>query len=198
MIEGGAVPERVVSKQAAMETPDWFAELMARLIDGSVSYLAAQVEAGAEVVQIFDSWAGDLPEHLQEDLVFAPIQRIIEGLHRRVGRVPVIVFARGLGAAHVALARACRPNAISVEPSVPLEWLKSEVCPMLAVQGNLDPLALVIGGEVLKGAARRITASLPAHSHIFNLGHGVRPETPPEHVSELTATVRSADGGSLG
>ena len=198
MIEGGAAPERVRSKQVAMENPGWFAELMMKLIDGSVSYLAAQVEAGAEAVQIFDSWAGDLPENLHESLVFVPIQRIIEGLRRRVGDVPVIVFARGLGAAHVALARACRPNAISVEPSVPLEWLRAEVCPMLAVQGNLDPLALVIGGEVLKGYARRIATSLPAHSHIFNLGHGVRPETPPEHVSELISTVRAADGGSLG
>lgn len=198
MIEGGATLERICSKQAAMEHPSWFAELMRRLIDGSVSYLAAQVEAGAEALQIFDSWAGDLPEILHEDLVFGPIQRIIEGLHHRVGRVPVIVFARGLGAAHGALARACRPNAISVEPSVPLEWLRKEVCPMLAVQGNLDPLALVIGGEVLKSAARRIAASLPAHSHIFNLGHGVRPETPPAHVSELISAVRAADGESIG
>jgi uroporphyrinogen decarboxylase len=198
MIEGGAVPERVRSRQAAMEQPGWFGELMGRLIDGSVSYLAAQVEAGAEALQIFDSWAGDLPENLHEDLVFVPIRRIIEGLHRRVGHVPVIIFARGLGAAHVALACACRPNAISVEPSVPLEWLRAEVCPMLAVQGNLDPLALVIGGEVLKNAVRRITASLPAHSHIFNLGHGVRPETPPEHVSELISTVRAADGELIG
>ncbi len=109
--------------------PSWFVELMRRLIDGSISYLAAQVEAGAEALQIFDSWAGDLPESLHEDLVFAPIQAIIAGLQRRVGSVPVIVFARGLGAAHAALALACRPNAISVEPSVPLEWLRAEVFP---------------------------------------------------------------------
>jgi uroporphyrinogen decarboxylase len=194
MIEGGAVPERLRSRQVAMEYPGWFVELMERLIGGSVSYLAAQVEAGAEALQIFDSWAGDLPESLHENLVFAPVRRIIEGLHRRVSRVPVIVFARGLGAAHAALACACRPNAISVEPSVPLEWLRAEICPLLAVQGNLDPLALVMGGEVLKNAVRRITASLPAHSHIFNLGHGVRPETPPDHVNELISAVRAADG----
>jgi uroporphyrinogen decarboxylase len=198
IIEGGAVSERIRSRRTAMENPSWFVELMGRLIDGSVSYLAAQVEAGAEALQIFDSWAGDLPEFLHEDLVFAPIQRIIEGLQRRVGSVPVIVFARGLGAAHAALALACRPNAISVEPSVPLEWLRAEVSPIVAVQGNLDPLALVMGGKVLKRAARRITASLPMHGHIFNLGHGVRPETAPEHVSELISTVRTADGELVG
>lgn len=198
MIEGGAMPERICSKQVAMEKPGWFGELMERLVQSSVSYLAAQVEAGAEVVQIFDSWAGDLPEFLYEELVFNPMRRIIEGLQHRAGHVPVILFARGVGAAHGALARACRPRAISVEPGVPLEWLKSEICPVLAVQGNLDPLAVVLGGKVMKDAARRIAASLPAHSHIFNLGHGVRPETPPEHVSELIATVREADGARFG
>jgi uroporphyrinogen decarboxylase len=198
MIEGGAVPERTCSKRVAMEKPGWFGELMERLVKSSISYLAAQVEAGAEVVQIFDSWAGDLPEFLYEELVFDPIRRVIEGLQHRAGRVPVIVFARGVGAAHGALGRACRPQAISVEPGVPLEWLKSEICPVLAVQGNLDPLAVVLGGKVMKTGARRITASLPAHSHIFNLGHGVRPETPPEHVSELIATVREADGARFG
>jgi uroporphyrinogen decarboxylase len=198
MVEGGAVPERVLSRQVAMENPLWFEELMAKLIDSSVAYLAAQVEAGAEALQIFDSWAGDLPEFLHEQIVFDPVRKIIEGVQRRVGHIPVIVFARGLGAAHGALARACLPNAVSVEQSVPLGWLKAEICPMLAVQGNLDPVALVTGGEVLKGAVRRITASLPAHSHIFNLGHGVRPETPPEHVSELIAAVREADGDRLG
>ncbi len=198
MIEGGAVSERILSKRVAMERPGWFATLMIRLIDSSVEYLAAQVEAGAETVQIFDSWAGDLPEFLHEEMVYDPVRQIIEGLQRRVGRVPVIVFARGLGAAHGALARACLPNAVSVEQSVPLDWLGAEICPMLAVQGTLDPLALVTGGEVLKRSVRRITASLPAHSHIFNLGHGVRPETPPEHVSELIAAVREADGDRLG
>ena len=198
MIEGGAVAERIRSKQAAMENPGWFGELIGRLVESSVSYLAAQVEAGAEAVQIFDSWAGELPEFLHEELVIDPIRNIIEGLQRRVGNVPVIVFARGLGAAHGTVARACRPNAISVEPGVPLEWLKSEICPVLAVQGNLDPLAVVMGGEVMKGAARRIAAVLPAHSHIFNLGHGVRPETPPEHVGELIEAVREADGARFG
>ena len=198
MIEGGAVPDRIRSKRTAMENPGWFRELMRRLTEGSVSYLSAQVEAGAEAVQIFDSWAGDLPEFLHEELIFAPIRRVVEGLHQRVGRIPVIVFARGLGAGHVALARACRPNALSVESCVPLEWLSAEVCPMLAVQGNLDPLALVVGGDVLKRAVRRITASLPAHSHIFNLGHGVRPDTPPENVETLVAEVRAADGERFG
>lgn len=198
MIEGGAVSERVRARRMALQKLPWFMELIDRLVEGSVDYLSGQVEAGADVVQIFDSWAGDLPESLFDELVFEPIQRIVEGLTKRVGAVPVIGFARGIGAAHLQFAMKCRVSAISVEQSVPLEWLKNEVCAKVGVQGNLDPLVLVVGGEILKRAVRRITSSLPAHCHIFNLGHGVRQETPPEHVVQLVAAVRQADGVSVG
>ena len=160
--------------------------------------MAGQVESGADAIQIFDSWAGDLPESLFEEVIFEPVQRIVSGLASRVGFVPVIGFARGIGVGHVDFAAMSGVSAVSVEQSVPLDWLRRELCPNVAVQGNLDPLALVAGGDVLKRGVRRIVSSLPAHSHIFNLGHGVRPETPPEHVDELVAAVRQADGAPLG
>src|SRR5215216_5922642 len=192
MIEGGTSEDRLVARETALRRPDWFKELMRRLVEGSVDYLAAQVEAGAEVLQIFDSWAGDLPEALHEELIFEPVQAIIAGVRKRVKAVPVIGFARGLGAAQCDLA------AISVEQGVPLGWVKSVLMPQISVQGNLDPLILSVGGEVLDRAVGRITALLPAHSHVFNLGHGVRPETPPEHVSRLVEAVRQADGANGG
>lgn len=198
MIEGRSARERVLSKRVAMENPPWFEELMNRLIENSIAYLSAQAEAGADVVQIFDSWAGDLPESGYERLVYEPAQKIIGGLHRNVGAVPVIAFARGLGVAHKQYALACRPSAVSVEQSVPLDWIRTELAPAVAVQGNLDPLVLVIGGDALRQGVARITASLPAHSHIFNLGHGVRQETEPAHIEQMIAYVRDADGAGLG
>lgn len=198
MIEGSAVHERVRARKIALQKPQWFTELMNRLVEGSVEYLVGQVEAGADAVQIFDSWAGDLPELLFDEVVFEPVRRIIEGLRKRVGPVPVIGFARGIGAAHLQFAMKCNLNAISVEQSVPLEWLKGEVIAKVVIQGNLDPLALVAGGDLLRRAVGRITSSLPAHRHVFNLGHGVRQETPPGHVAELIVAVRQADGASIG
>jgi uroporphyrinogen decarboxylase len=197
MIEGRSAPERLRARKAALLRPAWFVELMDRLVAASIEYLAGQIAAGAEAVQIFDSWAGDLPESLFEELVFEPMQRIVTGIGQR-SAVPVIGFARGIGAAHVHLATQCGVSAVSVEQSVPLDWLKRELCPKVAVQGNLDPLALVAGGEVLRRGVRRIVSSLPAHSHIFNLGHGIRLETPPEHVAEMVGAVRQADGADFG
>ena len=198
MIEGGSSEGRLVARETAIRRPDWFKELMRRLVHGSVDYLAAQVEAGAEVLQIFESWAGDLPEILQKELIFEPVQAIIAGVRKRVRAVPVIGFARGLGAAHRDFAMKCDLAAVSVEQGVPLAWVKSVLMPRISVQGNLDPLILSIGGEALDRAVRRITSLLPPHSHVFNLGHGVRPETPPEHVARLVEAVRQADGARGG
>jgi uroporphyrinogen decarboxylase len=198
MIEGGASEDRLLSRRIACRRPQWFLELIDRLIEASAKYLARQAAAGAEVLQIFDSWAGDLPESQHEALLFQPVRGLVERVRRKAGAVPIIGFARGIGAAHLTYAKACGLNAVSVEPSVPLEWLKKEITPQAAVQGNLDPLILAEGGEELRNAVRRILATLPAHSHVMNLGHGVRPDTPPEHISELVTEVRRFDGGADG
>jgi uroporphyrinogen decarboxylase len=194
MIEGGGSDERLLARRAALEGQDWFRALMDMIIASSVDYLAAQVEAGAEAVQIFDSWAGDLAADQVPELVLDPIRRIIEGLRLKVGPVPVICFARGIGAGHLEAARVTGANALGLEQSVPVGWAAKHLTPVTAVQGNLDPLRLAIGGKALTRAVAEICASLPRHSHIFNLGHGVRQETPPDHVAELVAAVRAADG----
>lgn len=194
MVEGGASEERLLSRRVACEQPAWFGDLLARLVAASADYLVRQAEAGADALQIFDSWAGDLPESLHQELVFEPVRMIVEEVRRRAGPVPIIGFARGIGAAHLSYARDCGLNAVSVEPSVPLEWLRDAILPYTAVQGNLDPLVLTAGGEMLDRSVRRIAAMLPAHSHVMNLGHGVRQDTPPEHVSDLVASIRRWDG----
>lgn len=198
MIEGRSTPDRMTARQAALQREPWFGELMDRIVDGSVAYLCGQVRAGADVLQIFDSWAGDLPEFLHEDMVFMPIRRIIDGVRREAGHVPIIGFARGLGAAQVTFAQRCEVQAVSVESSAPVEWLRDSLMPHVAVQGNLDPLALLAGGQTLEKATRRLLSVLPAHGHIMNLGHGVLPATPVANVEAFVGMVRAADAGANG
>jgi uroporphyrinogen decarboxylase len=193
MIEGGSSEERLAARRAAYERPAWFVELMSRLVEESVAYLSSQIAAGAEVIQIFESWAGDLPAQLQEDLVIKPIGTIAERLRRDSPSTPVIVFARGVGAGHIEVAKRTAANAVSIEPMVPVGWAKENLIPVCAVQGNLDPLALSLGGAALEKATEVITSGLPRDRHIFNLGHGIRPETPPDHVSQVIETVRRLD-----
>lgn len=195
MIEGGGSDERILSRTAAYRNEPWFRALMDLLVDSSIAYLAAQVRAGADTVQIFDSWAGDLSAAQWNEMVVGPMRRIVEGLRREVGPVPVIGFARGLGAGHRQIALETGVNAVGCEQAVPVSWMAKELLPHCAVQGNLDPLALVQGGEIMRREVRALTSSLAAHGHIFNLGHGVRQETPPEHVAALVAAVREADLG---
>ena len=193
MIEGGSSPDRAKARRAALERPAWFVDLYERLIRSSIAYLCGQAAAGADVLQIFDSWAGDVPEFALEELVVEPIRRIVEGVRQEAPNVPIIGFARGIGVSHLAFARTCRLNAVSVESSVPANWLKETVAPHVAVQGNLDPLVLQIGGDPLDRAVRRLLSTLPAHCHIMNLGHGILPTTPVAHVTRLVEMVRAMD-----
>jgi uroporphyrinogen decarboxylase len=194
MIEGGSSEERLEARRAAALEPDWFTMLIGRLVEESVEYLAAQVRAGAEAVQVFDSWAGDLPWDLREKWVIAPLSLMVAEFRKLCPGVPVIVFARGVGAGQVDVARRVKPDGVSVEPSVPLGWARKVLVGDVAVQGNLDPVILSLGGDVLEESVGRVVKELPRGRHIFNLGHGIRPETDPEFVKRAVELIRKADG----
>jgi uroporphyrinogen decarboxylase len=194
MVGGGGEGGRERARAAAMAGPMWFDELMGRLVEASVSYLVRQIDAGADVVQIFDSWAGDLPGYLQKDLVAQPIAAILAGVRRERPGVPAIVFARGAGAGHTAIGEMTKAEALSVETSMPLDWARDHLAGRHVVQGNLDPLLVEQGGEALKAGVREIAGILPKQRHIFNLGHGMRPGTPPAHVDLIVRTLRELDG----
>lgn len=194
MIEGGTSPDRSRARRAAYEGVAWFDALMDMLTETACDYLARQIEAGADVVQIFDSWAGDLDDGLRQRYSEAPIRRIVEGLAARGHRVPVIGFARGIGAGHRRFVETTGVAATSVEWSVPVEWMASELVPLVPVQGNLDPMAVAIGGAPLRRAIEHLVGTMPADRHVFNFGHGVRQETPPAHVAEAVDLVRALDG----
>ena len=193
MVGGGGPDGRDLARGVAHEFPLWFAKLVERLIDASVDYLVAQIDAGADVVQIFDSWAGDLPSYLQRKLVAMPIARIVQRLNELRAGIPVIVFARGVGINHEMVSSLTKSSCLGVETSLPLEWARDFLVPRCAVQGNLDPVALERGGVALRRGVEHIVRKLPFDRHVFNLGHGMRPSTPVEHVSQAVELVRKFD-----
>lgn len=192
MIEGGS-SERETARLAAYENPRWFSRLMAVLLDRSVDYLSSQIEAGADAVQIFDSWAGDLPASLKNKWVVDPLAEMISKLRKRHPDIPAIVFARGAGAAQPAIAEATKAQAISVESELALDWLVERISDTCAIQGNLDPVALLADENVCIDEAMKIAAALPPHRHIFNLGHGIRPQTEPSRLQTVIDAVRRYD-----
>jgi uroporphyrinogen decarboxylase len=155
------------------------------------THLEAQVAAGAEVLQIFDSWAGALDTAAMRRWSLAPIQAIVTRLKQTAPNVPVIVFPRGVATGYRDFAEAGVGHAISLDQHVDPVWARDAVQSKCVVQGNLDPRWLVVGGDGMCQAIQRILDVLGQGPLVFNLGHGCVPETPPEHVAELIATVRA-------
>jgi len=193
MIEGGSSEERLKARLAAHQRPSWYVALMDRLIEASCDYLSAQVRAGAEALQIFDSWAGDLTGDVFEDSVVTPLRTIMEELRLRHPSVPVIVFARGAGSKHGHVAAVTGAQAIGIEQGMEPGSVLKTVPGHSAIQGNLDPVALLAGGERLSGRVENIINQVPMERHVFNLGHGIKPATDPAHVAQVIAAVRMMD-----
>lgn len=191
MVEGESGSDFAKLKDFAYGDPNGFQALIDLIVDATVDYLAAQVAAGAEVLQLFDSWAGVLSEAQFRRWVIAPTKRIVDQLKTRCPGVPVIGFPRGAGMMYADYVRETDVTAVSLDTTVPMSLAGAlqERCP---VQGNLDPRALVVGGAALRDEVRGILAALKGGPFIFNLGHGIVPETPPEHVTELLRIVRDA------
>jgi uroporphyrinogen decarboxylase len=190
MIAGHGTPDQAPARTFAYRHPELFHALIDRLVAGSIDYLAEQVKAGVEVVQIFDSWAGVLPTAEFDRWCRAPIRAIIAGLRARCGDVKVIAFPRG-GATHLTdFAADTGADVLGLDSAADLDWVCRTIKPGVILQGNLDPLALLAGGEALRKGIARITGTLKNRPYIFNLGHGILPETPIAHVEALLAQLR--------
>jgi len=190
MIEGGSSSEFYAARAFALRRPDIFAKLITVLIEAVVEHLAAQIAAGADVVQLFDSWAGILPEPEFERWCQAPARAIVTRLNARHPEVPIIAFPRGAGVRYRSYAQAVPVDGLSLDTTVSLAWAR-EALPDVCLQGNLDPAALLAGGVVACREARRIVAALGERPFVFNLGHGVLPQTDPAAVAALVDYVRS-------
>jgi uroporphyrinogen decarboxylase len=190
MVEGGASREFARVKGWAYSMPDSFGRLIDALVGATVEYLSGQVEAGAEALQLFDSWAGVLPEPGFRLWVIEPTRRIVAELKKRHPDVPVIGFPRGAGLLYPDYISGTHVDAVGLDTGVPMEAAR-ELQSQASIQGNLDPLLLVAGGTAMAEAVERIRAALGEGPFVFNLGHGVVPETPPDHVAQLAELLRT-------
>lgn len=190
LVEGGTSRDHAKTRGWAFSDPDGFGQLIQRLVDTTVDYLSMQVQAGADAVQLFDSWAGALPADGIERWSLGPCIEIATRLRERHPDVPVIVFPRAVGPAAAWFAASGAFACVGIDSSIPPQWAAETLQYHVAVQGNLDPLVLRAGGEALRSGALSIQRALQGGRHIFNLGHGVVPDVPPEHVGELVRLVR--------
>ncbi|MFC3628130.1 uroporphyrinogen decarboxylase [Paracoccus angustae] len=192
MVAGRGTPDQGPAHAFKNEDRAAFTALIDRITDATIHYLSAQIEAGAEVVKLFDSWAGSLKGRDFDDFAIAPARRIIAALKHRHPQVPVIAFPREAGDRYVGFARATGADCVAMDNSVSAEWAARHVQVDGCVQGNLDPRHMVTGGPDLVAEAQRITRALRGGPHIFNLGHGITPDADPENVALMIKAVRSA------
>ncbi len=190
MIAGKGTPELAPSRLKAYADPVFFAKLIQRLEDASVAYLLRQFEAGIDAAQIFESFAGALPANMLKTYSFDPIRRIIARVRAKRPDARFIVFCRGAGARHDQVAKATGANAVGLDWAVDEQWAATYVQSQSAVQGHLDPLLVVNGGELMDRRTDEIIEAFSHGPHIFNLGHGIVPETSPDHVERLLKRVR--------
>lgn len=190
MVAGQGSREQAEARRYAYRDPDAFTAIVEAVADMTVDYLSGQVRAGVEAVQLFDSWAGSLSPAQFEQWVIAPNARIVSAFKSRHPDVPVIGFPKGAGGKLVAYAHETGVDVIGLDETVDPEWAARSLPAGLPVQGNLDPLALIAGGDALEKAVRSIISAFEDRPHIFNLGHGILPDTPIAHVEKLLELVR--------
>jgi len=190
MVAGHSTPDQAPARLWAYRDPESFAQLLDIIVEASVAYLSGQIKAGAQAVQIFESWAGTLPDSEFRRWVIAPTQKLVSALRRHHPEIPVIGFPRASGPLYLDFLMQTGVDALGCDTSLSLDWIKTNLQRHTVVQGNLDPLLLVAGGEELERRARDIRDTLSGGPHIFNLGHGIVPQTPPEHVETLVKAIR--------
>jgi uroporphyrinogen decarboxylase len=194
MVEGGTSRDFANTKRWAFSAPKEFGKLIDILVASITKHLIAQVEAGVDALQIFDSWAGMLPETAFDQWCVEPILRIVSGVKEKHPDVPIIVFPRLAGHRYLKVAAIEGVSAVSLDQTVSLDWVQENLQKKVAVQGNLDPIYLLAGGEAMRAEANRILKSLSGGPFIFNLGHGVLPPTPLDNVAELCEIVSGWQG----
>jgi uroporphyrinogen decarboxylase len=191
MVAGHGSRDQGETRRFAYTDPAAFQEIISAIVTVTVDYLSKQIESGVVAVQLFDSWAGSLSPAQFERWVIGPNAAIVGALHERHPGVPVIGFPKGAGAKLTAYVRETGVDAVGLDETIDPAWAAAALPKDLPVQGNLDPLVLIAGGEAMEQAAGRILAAFAERPHVFNLGHGILQDTPIAHVEQLLAFVRS-------
>ncbi len=190
MIAGHGTKDQEPTRMFAYRNPQTFQKLIDILVETSAQYLIGQIEAGAEAVQIFDSWSGVLPDREFEKWCIQPTKKIVSLIRAVYPDIPIIGFPKDAESSYLRFIEETGVNAISCGTSMSLDWIKENLQPITTVQGNLDPMLLINGGQEMEDRVREIKQKLSGGAHIFNLGHGITPLTPPENVAKLVELVR--------
>lgn len=185
MVAGRGSKDQAPARRLAYADPLRFQRIIDAVVEATVPYLIGQIDAGVEAIQLFDSWAGSLSPQQFERWVIAPNRAIVDRLRAARPGVPIIGFPKGAGAKLVDYAAGTGVDALGLDETIAPEWANAALPVGLPVQGNLDPLALIAGGEALDSAIDRILAAFADRPHIFNLGHGILPDTPLDHVTRM-------------
>lgn len=195
MVAGEGSRDQHETRAMAYRDPQSFGEIIDAVVRLTIEYLIGQVKAGAEAVQLFDSWSGSLSPAQFERWVIAPNAAIVTGIRKHFPDLPIIGFPKGAGEKMPAYMRETGVSAAGLDETIDPEWANSSLPEGMPVQGNLDPLLLLSGGKPLDDACDRILTAFEDRPHIFNLGHGIGQFTPIAHVEQLVAKVRSAEIG---
>jgi uroporphyrinogen decarboxylase len=190
MIAGRGSPDQAAAHALKNTDRATFTALIDRITDGTIEYLSAQVAAGAEVIKLFDSWAGSLKGQDFTDFAVKPAATIIAALKARHPGLPIIAFPREAGDGYIGFAQATGADCVAIDNSVSPEWAAQNVQITGCVQGNLAPEHMVTGGAALVAATRHVVQAFRAGPHIFNLGHGITPDANPDNVMLMIETVR--------
>jgi uroporphyrinogen decarboxylase len=194
MVAGQGTPDQAPARMMAYRHPKAFTDIIDVLVENSIEYLLGQLAAGADVLQLFDTWAGVLPPREFARWSVEPTRRIVEGVRRHVPDAKIIGFPRGAGALLPGYVEATGVDAVSIDWAAEPSLIRERVQNRVAVQGNLDPLALIAGGKALDSAVDDVLANYAKGRLIFNLGHGILPETPIAHVEQMLKRVRAYKG----
>jgi uroporphyrinogen decarboxylase len=191
MVAGQGTPDQAPARMLAYQHPDAFKKIIDTLVENSIPYLVGQLKAGADAVQIFDTWAGVLPPREFARWSIEPTRRIVEGVRQQIPGAKIIGFPRGAGALLPDYVEATTVDGVSIDWAAEPSLIRERVQSHVAIQGNLDPLALIAGGAALDRAIDDVLDNYAGGRLIFNLGHGILPETPIAHVEQMIARVRA-------
>jgi uroporphyrinogen decarboxylase len=189
MVEGGSSKDCQTARSWAYREPDSFNKLIELLVEATSTYLIKQIDHGAEVIQLFDTWAGVLSESQFQRWVTEPTRKIVQKIRNVHLNVPIIGFPRGAGTRYIDFVEKTGVNGVSLDNGVSVKWAAENIQPRCTVQGNLDNTALIAGGELMEKEVYNILKGFSGGSHVFNLGHGILPQTPPENVFRLVEII---------
>lgn len=192
MIEGGSSRDFAQTREFIFKYPKHTSQIIEDLTEQVIEFLSIQAESGVNVLKIFDSWSGAVPEIYRSEIILKPHQKIISELRRRGYTQPIICFPKGLGEGLIAYSHEVDMDGIAIDFMTDMSWANKNLRKDITLQGNLDPMALVAGGDEMRKAVAYIKEAVSERPHIFNLGHGIVPQTPIEHVEELVDLVKSA------